>query len=38
MFGSYIVDVLALKLSDELVETVAVSLNTDGFEDSLDMT
>jgi hypothetical protein len=30
-----LVDVLALKLGDELVETVGVSLDTNGFEDSL---
>src|SRR5687767_15407917 len=29
----YLVDVLALKLGDELVETVAVGLNTNGVED-----
>lgn len=30
-------DVLALKLGDELVEALGVSLNTDGLEDSLDV-
>lgn len=35
--GTYLVDVLALKLGDELVETLAVSVDTDGLKDSLAM-
>lgn len=34
---SYLVDVLALKLGEELLETLVISLNTDGGEDSLDV-
>jgi hypothetical protein len=34
---SYLVDVLALELTDELVETLAVSLNADRLEDLLDV-
>ena len=34
---SYLVDVLALKLGDELVETVGVSIDADGLEDLLDV-
>ena len=34
---AYLVDVLALKLGDEHVETVAVGLNTNGVEDLLDV-
>jgi hypothetical protein len=32
---SYLVDVLALKLADELVKALAVSLNADGLKDLL---
>ncbi len=35
--GAYLVDVLALELRDELVETGAIGLNTDGLKDSLDV-
>jgi hypothetical protein len=35
--SSYLVDVLALELRDELVETVAVGLDTNGVEDLLDV-
>jgi hypothetical protein len=34
---SYLVDVLALQLGDELVQTLIISLNTDRFEDLLDI-
>jgi hypothetical protein len=33
--GDQLVDVLALKLGDELVEALGVSLDTDGLKDSL---
>lgn len=33
----YLLDVLALKLGNELVEAVGVSLNTDRLEDGLDV-
>jgi len=33
--GDELVDVLALKLGDQLVETVGVSLDTDGLKDGL---
>jgi hypothetical protein len=33
--SSYLVDVLALKLADELVEALAVGLNTNGLKDLL---
>ena len=34
---SYLVDVLALKLGEKGLETVAVGLNADGLEDSGDV-
>jgi hypothetical protein len=34
--GDQLVDVLALKLGDELVEALGVSLDTDGLKDSLE--
>lgn len=34
---SYLVDVLALELGDELVEALGVSLNANGLEDLLDI-
>lgn len=34
---SYLVDVLALELGDELVETLAIGLNSNGREDRLDV-
>lgn len=34
---SYLLDVLALELGDELVEAVALSVDTDGGEDGLDV-
>lgn len=34
---AYLVDVLSLELRDELVETVAVSLDSDGLENGLDI-
>jgi len=33
----YLVDVLALKLRDELVKTLLIGLNSNGFENSLDV-
>jgi hypothetical protein len=37
MSGSYLVDVLALELGEELLETFVISFDTDGAEDSLDV-
>ena len=34
---TYLLDVLALKLGDELVETLAIGLNSNGLEDGLDV-
>jgi hypothetical protein len=34
---SYLVNVLALELADELLEALVISLDTDGFEDLLDV-
>lgn len=34
---SYLLDVLALELGDELIETIAVGLNANGFKDFLDI-
>lgn len=34
---AYLVDVLALELRDELLETGVIGLNTDGLKDSLDV-
>jgi hypothetical protein len=35
--SSYLVDVLALKLGEELLDALAVDLNTDGGEDGLNV-
>lgn len=35
--GSYLVDVLAVELRDELVQALGVSLNANGLEDLLDI-
>lgn len=37
MIGSYLVDVLARELRDELLKTLILGLNADGAEDSLDI-
>lgn len=34
---THLIDVLALKLRDELLEALVISLNTDGAEDLLDI-
>jgi hypothetical protein len=34
---TYLVDILALELRDELLKTLIVSLDTDGLEDLLDV-
>lgn len=36
-YRTYFVDVLALELLEELVETFILSFNADGFEDFLDL-
>lgn len=36
-FDSYLVDVLALELRQELVQTLGVGLDTNGLEDLLDV-
>jgi hypothetical protein len=33
----YLIDVLALKLREELLEAVIISLNADGLKDTLDV-
>ena len=37
LHGAYLVDVLALKLGDQLVEARVIGLNTNGLKDSLDV-
>lgn len=37
MIKSYLVDVLARELRDELLKTLILGLNADGAEDSLDI-
>lgn len=37
MKSSYLIDVLALELFEELVQAIRISLNTDGIEDALDV-
>ena len=37
VLGAYLVDVLALELRDEGLETGLIGLNTDGLKDSLDV-
>ena len=36
-YAPYLVDVLALELGDELVETIGISLNADGVQDALEI-